>query len=337
MNYLDLKVKEVIKETPDAISVVFERPAGVEFKAGQFLTLIMDINGKEVRRSYSLSSAPYEMDRLTVSVKRVEGGLMSNYLNDHTKAGDIIKVMEPLGTFVHEVNSAAANQYVLFGGGSGITPMMSILKTVLKEEPNSNITLVFANRDKESIIFREEIEALSTSSDKLKVIHVLEDNTGYDARSGRITPDLVKEVINSVSANGYYMCGPTGMMDAVTNSLNAYGVSSSLIHKESFVSATTQEHKTGAGNKVVKIIYEGDEFNVEVKEGSTILDSALDADVDLPYSCQGGVCTACRGKCISGQVDLSEVEGLSDAEMDQGYILTCVGYPLSDDVVIEIG
>jgi len=336
MNYLDLKVKEVIKETADAISVVFERPAGVNFKAGQFLTLIIDINGQEVRRSYSLSSAPYEMDRLTVSVKRVEGGLMSNYLADNTKAGDIIKVAEPIGTFFLEPNSAAANKYVLFGGGSGITPMMSILKTVLKEEPNSSITLVFANRDKDSIIFKNEMEGLA-ASEKLNVIHVLENNDGYDARSGRITPDLVKEVIGS-DVTGYYMCGPSPMMDAVTNSLNAFSVSNSIIHKESFTSATANEdYSSGVGTKTVKIIYEGEEFNVEVNEGESILDAALEADVDLPYSCQGGVCTACRGKCTSGKVDLTEVEGLSDSEMDQGYILTCVGHPLTDDVIVEIG
>lgn len=335
MNYLDLKVKEVIRETADAISVVFDRPEGVSFKAGQFLTLIIDINGKEVRRSYSLSSAPYEMDKLTVSVKRVEGGLMSNYLSDNTKAGDTIKVMEPMGTFFLEPNSSSANNYVLFGGGSGITPMMSILKTILTEEPNSIVTLVYANRDKFSIIFKEELETLA-NSDKLNIIHVLEDTSDFDARSGRINPDLVKEVISD-NVTGYYMCGPTPMMDAVTNSLNAYGISSSIIHKESFVSAPSEEHNTGVGNKMVKIIYDGDEYDVEVKEGSSILDSALDSDVDLPYSCQGGVCTACRGKCLSGKVDLTEVEGLSDAEMEQGYVLTCVGYPLTDDVVIEIG
>ena len=336
MNYLDLKVKEVINETADAITIVFERPSGVEFKAGQFLTLIIDINGQEVRRSYSLCSAPYEMDRLAVSVKRVEGGLMSNYLGDNIKAGDVIKVMEPMGTFVLEPNSSASNKYVLFGGGSGITPMMSILKTVLKEEPNSSVTLVFANRDANSIIFKNEMEELSTS-DKLNVIHVLEDNSGYEARSGRITPDLVKEVIGS-DVTGYYMCGPTPMMDAVTNSLNAFSISNSIIHKESFTSASAnEEYSSGVGTKTVKIIYEGDEYTVEVEEGESILDAALDDDVDLPYSCQGGVCTACRGKCTSGKVDLTEVEGLSDSEMDQGYILTCVGHPLTDDVTIEIG
>ena len=335
--YLDLKVKEVINETPDAISVVFERPAGVNFKAGQFLTLIININNEEIRRSYSLCSAPFEMDKLAVSVKRVEGGLISNYLNDKVKTGDSIKVMEPMGTFIFEPNSTASNRYVLFGGGSGITPMMSILKTVLKEEPSSTVTLVFANRDKNSIIFKSEIEKLS-QSENLKVIHILENNSGYDALAGRITPDVVKSVIND-DVTGYYMCGPTPMMDAVTNSLQAYGVNNNIIYKESFTADTSAEesYNSGVGTKTVKIIYEGDEFLVEVEEGESILDAALDDNIDLPYSCQGGVCTACRGKCLSGKIDLTDVEGLSDSEMEQGYVLTCVGHPLTDDVIVEIG
>lgn len=339
MNYLNLVVKEVINETPDTITIVFNRPAGVNFHAGQFLTLIIDINGQEVRRSYSLCSAPYEMERLAVSVKRVDNGLMSNYLPNNVKAGDTIKVMEPMGTFKLEPNNANANHYLLFAGGSGITPIMSILKVVMRDEPHSTVTLIFANRDEASITFRKELDEIKTAQgDRLKIVHVLEDHSAeWSGKSGRITAEVIKEAVTPSSITSMYMCGPAGMMDAIESAVNVIEMKQPL-YKESFVAATTStEYSSGVGTKVVKIIYDGDEYQVEVEEGESILDAALDDDIDLPYSCQGGVCTACRGKCLSGKVDLTEVEGLSDAEMKQGYVLTCVGHPLTDDVVVEIG
>ncbi len=345
----NLGVRNVIQETSDTITIEFERPSDVDFKAGQFLTLINDVNGKEERRSYSLCSAPYEKDRLAVSVKRVNGGVVSNYLNDKASSLQSMEVMDPLGAFYLDSNPANSKHYVLFGGGSGITPIMSILKTILEEEPNSVVTLVDQNRNAANIIFRHELNELATKfSERFNIINYLsQPEEGWTGNTGRINAEEVNKIVNNLEGNltrAYYMCGPDGYMGEVKAGLDLAGVPSEVIFKESFNSSTevgadseAAQNAAEGGTKNVKIIFDGDEYNFPVAPGETILDAGLDREIDLPYSCQSGVCTACRGKCLSGEVDLSEVEGLSEKELKGGYVLPCVGYPLTDDVVIEIG
>jgi ring-1,2-phenylacetyl-CoA epoxidase subunit PaaE len=329
--YHELVVKQIVQETKDAISIVFEQPASkITYKSGQFLTLIIPIQGKEVRRAYSLCSSPFVDDDLVVSVKRVEKGLMSNWLPDHLKKGDKIKVMEPMGQFTTEFAADKKRHLVMFAGGSGITPMLSIIKSLLTQEPNSLVSLIYCNRNIDSIIFKETLAQWETRYEgRLHVIHILDEAPmNWQGYSGLLNHDMLSKLFERIPNWGaeqttYLMCGPEGMMKNVDTLLEARQISREKIFKESFVQVT--------------IRYDGQEFKFMVEPHRTILETALDQGIDLPYSCQSGLCTACRGKALSGQVKLDEEEGLSQSERAEGYVLTCVGHPLTDDVVIEIG
>lgn len=352
--YYDLEVKAIVQETRDAISIVFNHPADgkIEYKSGQFLTVIVPVQGKEVRRAYSLCSSPFVDRDLAVTVKRVDNGLMSNWLPDNLKAGVKLKIMEPMGQFTTELNKTNKRHIIMFAGGSGITPMMSIIKSVLTQEPESICSLIYCNRDEDSIIFKNELDKLQTTYEgRLHVIHVLDKAPmNWQGYSGLLNHDMLTRLFERVPDWGiekttYLMCGPEGMMKNVDGLLDERHIPKAKIFKESFVQGTidkdtkkepvisAMEQKT----RTVTILYDGQEFKVDVPPDKAILETALDQGIDLPYSCQSGLCTACRGKALSGKVKLDEEEGLSQSERAEGYVLTCVGHPLTDDVVIEIG
>ncbi|MEQ8475335.1 ferredoxin--NADP reductase [Fulvivirga sp.] len=350
--YLNLTVKNIIKETKDAITIVFDQPAEkVNYKSGQFLTLINTIDGKEVRRAYSLCSSPFVDEDLAVTVKRVDGGLMSNWLPDNLNVGDTMKIMEPMGVFTTDYDAGNKRHLVMFAGGSGITPMMSIIKTMLDQEPNSIASLIYCNRDIDSIIFKEQFDRLQTDFEgRLHVIHILDDAPmNWQGHSGLLNHDMLVKIFERIPSWGkenttYLMCGPEGMMKNVENLLAEQSIPKDTIFKESFVAGTIDKAEKEASaesgeivTREVTVIYDGDEHKFTVEPGNSILETALDLGIDLPYSCQSGLCTACRGKCISGKVKLDEEEGLSESELSEGFVLTCVGHPLTDDVVIEIG
>jgi ring-1,2-phenylacetyl-CoA epoxidase subunit PaaE len=356
-SYHTLKIADITRETSDAVTLHFEQPQNqtINYKPGQFLTLIIPFEGKKERRSYSLSSTPHE-NTLSVTIKRVPGGKVSNYLLDNAEVGQEIEVMEPLGNFCITCDAGETRNVILLGAGSGITPLMSILKGVLREEPNSKVTLLYGNRDEHSVIFKDQLEQLRAENpDRLQIAYIYsqpKDNCEY---RGRMNQSLIIKILERLQlsriSNGlYFMCGPEGMMDEVKKALHVLHVPSDRVFRESFVSSklTGEPEVDQHGNvsatdedeittQTVTIIYEGSEYSVTVNPDQTILEAALDQDVDLPYSCQAGLCTACRGKCLSGKVHLDEREGLSDAELDEGYVLNCVGHPLTSDVVIEIG
>lgn len=352
-HYFELRVKQVVAETKDAISIWFEQPAGkkITYKSGQFLTLIVPINGKDVRRAYSLCSSQFTDEDLAVAVKRVDNGLMSNWLPDNLKAGSMVKVMEPMGQFTTEYAVDKKRHIVMFAGGSGITPMLSIIKSLLTQEPDSIVSLIYCNRDIDSIIFKDELSRWETKYEgRLHVIHVLDNAPmNWQGYSGLLNHDMLRKLFERIPDWGhdkttYLMCGPEGMMKNVETLLHQHNIPKERIFKESFVQGTIDKEKkeavpasTGAKTREVIIRYDGQEHKVTVAPSDTILASALDQGVDLPYSCQSGLCTACRGKALSGQVKLDEEEGLSQSERAEGYVLTCVGHPLTDDVVIEIG
>ncbi len=352
-HYYDLAVKNIVNETKDAITVVFEQPADkLNYKSGQFLTLIIPIQGKEVRRAYSLCSSPFTDNDLAVTVKRVDKGLMSNWLPDNLKAGSKIKVMEPMGQFTTEFNTENKRHLIMFAGGSGITPMMSIIKSTLTQEPNSICSLIYCNRDIDSIIFKDAFDKLQTTYEgRLHVIHVLDNAPmNWQGYSGLLNHEMLKKLFERIPDWGidnttYLMCGPEGMMKNVETLLEQHSIPKEKVFKESFVQGTidkeTKTETAVADNELktreVTIRYDGQEYKVSVPPNSTILETALDQGIDLPYSCQSGLCTACRGRALSGKVKLDEEEGLSQSERNEGYVLTCVGHPLTDDVVIEIG
>ena len=346
--YLNLKVKEVVNETADAISIHFEQPAGgdIAYKSGQFFTVIADINGKEERRAYSLCSSPFVDANPAVAVKRVEGGLMSNYLNDHAKAGETLRLMDPIGNFTTEFDSDNERHIVLFGGGSGITPLISIAKSALDQESSSSVSLIYANRNVESVIFKDQLESMvDEAAGRFNLIHVLENAPeGMDCPTGWLTEEIIKESLTrlpEMDDTEFFMCGPGPMMDIVENSLANMGIDKAKVHKESFTSSADTADAAADNDEIiareVTVIYDDEEYKYTVEPGETILEKGLDEDIDLPFSCQSGLCTACRGKCVSGKVKMDEDEGLSEAEIDEGYVLPCVSHPLTDDVVIEIG
>jgi len=352
--YYELTVKEIVEETKDAISIVFNHPAEgrIQYKSGQFLTLIAPVQGKDVRRAYSLCTSPFVDQDLAVTVKRVDNGLMSNWLPDNLKAGGKLKVMEPMGQFTTEFSKTNKRHIIMFAGGSGITPIMSIIKSILSEEPDSICSLIYCNRDIDSIIFKTELDKLQTIDEgRLHVIHILDNAPmNWQGYSGLLNHDMLGKLLERIPDWGidkttYLMCGPEGMMKNVDTLLDARHIPKEKIFKESFVQGTIdKDAKKEATESVgelkaheVTIRYDGQEYKVMVPPNKAILETALDQGIDLPYSCQSGLCTACRGKALSGKVKLDEEEGLSKSEREEGYVLTCVGHPLTDDVVIEIG
>jgi ring-1,2-phenylacetyl-CoA epoxidase subunit PaaE len=353
-HYFTLKVKNIIQETKDAITIVFEHPESgkIRYKSGQFLTLIVPVGGKEIRRAYSLCSSPFTDEDLAVTVKRVDNGLMSNWLADNLKVGDTLKVMEPMGQFTTEYSKDRKRHLIMFAGGSGITPMMSIIKSILTQEPDSICSLIYCNRDIDSIIFKDELAKWVTNYEgRLHVVHVLDNAPmNWQGYSGLLNHDMLVKLFERIPNWGiekttYLMCGPEGMMKNVETLLAQQHIPKEKIFKESFVQGTIDKEKkqhaeAEAGElkaREVTIRYDGQEYKIVVEPHRAILETALDQGIDLPYSCQSGLCTACRGKAISGKVKLDEEEGLSQAERNEGYVLTCVGHPLTDDVVIEIG
>lgn len=352
--FYPLKVSEVKRETKDAVSVKFEVPADLRqqfhYKAGQYLTFSIVIDGEEVRRSYSVCSSPLTEPLPTIAVKEVEGGKMSTYLNRELKVGDEIFVMPPLGKFTVAPDSTASKHYFLFGGGSGITPLLSIIKTVLFAEAGSKLTLFYANRDQESVIFEHEIASLAQESEgRLKVIHSFDNPpSSWEGPSGYLTENKVSELIrNELGLNYpvayYYTCGPSAMMDVVVKGLKSAGVRDENIFTEYFTAAHPDEEKVqktasaeGYSEELkarnIKVEVFGKSKEIEVKPEETILIAAQQAGMDPPYSCTVGVCTTCRARLRSGKASMDEREGLSDVEIDMGYVLTCQAHPLSDDV-----
>lgn len=349
--YFHLTVKEVIEETADTKTFTFWHPIhqAISYKAGQFLTLMPVIDGQKVRRSYSMSSSPNKDASIAVTVKRVPNGLVSNHLCDTLKVGDAIEVMEPMGHFVIEPNPTKSRIVVLFGGGSGVTPLMSIAKSVLPVETHTQVYLVYGSRNEDSIIFKKQLDELEQQySGRFKVVHVLsQPSAAWTGSKNRINQASVEVLlkqdfaINIVQAE-YYLCGPAGMMEEVTTSLKTANVPDAQIHQEHFTSThggaaiVEEDEDDSLKEQTVTIQYEGNDYTVVVKPHETILDAALRDDIDLPYSCQAGMCTACLGKCTSGKVMMDEEDGLTDNEIKQGYILTCVAHPKTAGVVIEI-
>jgi ring-1,2-phenylacetyl-CoA epoxidase subunit PaaE len=350
--YLSLKVREIVRETPDAVSVFFEQPEPfLEYKPGQYLSLILDLGGKEVRRSYSLCTSPYTDPHPGITVKRVEGGLVSNYINDQLRPGKTLEVMKPLGHFTTDFHSKNKRHFVMIAGGSGITPIMGIAKSVLVNEPESKITLLYCSRSEDQIIFKSQLEKLENQyTSKLKVVHNLtKPSSTWTGLTGRLDAEKVKGTLAAnpfpeATSSLYFVCGPEGLMDTAIQSLESMGVPKEQILKESFYTdIDAKEEALKAAGKLspeltreIEVIVNGESHHFEVPAGKTILEAGLDKDVDMPYSCQSGLCTACRGKLISGKVDMIEDAGLSESEIAEGYILCCSSKPASSDIKIII-
>ncbi|GAB3645413.1 phenylacetate-CoA oxygenase/reductase subunit PaaK [Echinicola sediminis] len=352
--YLSLKVREVVKETPDAVTIYFEQPEPyLDYKPGQFLTLILEIDGKEERRSYSLSTSPYEDPHPGITVKRIEGGLVSNFLNEKIRPGKTVEVMKPMGHFTSDFHSKNKNHFVMIAGGSGITPIIGISKSVLINEPHSKVSLVYCNRSEDQIIFDQKLqEMVGKYGDRFEVVHTLsQPSDEWSGLQGRLTEQMLEKILAEkhyadAEKELYYLCGPEGLMKASVEALLNLNVPHENIHRESFHTSSSDEAESEekkltdeqpALTREVEIELEGESHRFEVSPGKTILEAGLDEGHDLPYSCQSGLCTACRGKLVSGEVKMDQDAGLSENEKKDGYILCCVSHPVSGDVKIEIG
>jgi len=352
--YLSLKVREVVKETSEAVTIYFEQPEPyLEYKPGQFLTLILEIDGKEERRSYSLSTSPYEDPHPGITVKRIEGGLVSNFLNENIRPGRTVEVMKPMGHFTTDFHSKNKNHFVMIAGGSGITPIIGIAKSVLINEPLSKVSLIYCNRSEDQIIFDKKLQEMEDKYEgRFDVVHTLsQPSEDWPGLQGRLSEQMLENILAEkhfadVDRELYYLCGPEGLMKSSVEALLNLKVPSDNIHRESFHSSSSEEaekesHKSAseqpALTREVSIELEGETHTFEVPPGKTILEAGLDEGHDMPYSCQSGLCTACRGKLISGEVKMDQDAGLSENEKKEGYILCCVSHPASGGVKVEIG
>lgn len=347
-----LTIKDIKRETLDSVSIAFEVPENLKndykFIQGQYITLKRNFNGEEIRRSYSICSSPITENELRVAVKEVPGGKFSTWLNREAKVGDSLEVMTPMGNFYSEMNAANQKHYVLFAGGSGITPIYSILKTVLAAEPKSNITLFYANRNEDSIIFKNGIKELEEkNSNRLKVYHILDSAPANhpELYKGIMTKEKVKKLIeNHVNLkldSEYFICGPKPMMDNVREILESLNVDKKKIHIEYFTAQETKSiEKSSSTDSVIQsnvtIIMDGTETTIKLaSNGKTILDAAMDAGLDVPFSCKGAVCCTCKAKVLNGKVSMDMNYALTDEEVAEGYILTCQAHPQSEDVTID--
>ncbi len=343
-SFHNLEIKKIIKETKDTVSLILQSTNGKpdSFLPGQFLTFLFNENGTEVRRSYSISSSPIDLPYLRVTIKKVHQYSTSTHCIDEAQVGQILKSLPPLGNFTITPNIESARSFVLFGAGSGITPLFSMIKTILFSENKSNIILIYGNRNEESIIFKNEIEQLQKKYfGRFEVIHVIsQPDSQWKGYQGRITNDLAYKLltslknINHAEAN-YYLCGPGGMMDNVISALNELKIDQNKIHRENFEVKIIDEHtEIDEIERDVTIFIKGDKHKVTVKPGESILEKALQLGLEIPNSCQIGECGTCRARLLSGKIKLVSQTALSEEDINDGYCLTCVGYPASDNVVV---
>ncbi len=350
--FYSLTVKEIRRETPECVSLSFEVPDSLrseyQFKQGQHLTLKTGLNGEEVRRSYSICSSPNEGE-LRVAIKHIPHGLFSTFANQQLKSGDTLEVMTPMGRFFTELHPENQKNYVAFAAGSGITPVLSILKTVLQSEPKSTFTLVFGNKNKSSIIFKEEIEALKNKyMNRLSIYHIL-SREFLDAPflNGRIDEKkcetFLKYITPISTIDDCFICGPEEMIQSVRKTLETNGMDKKNIHFELFTASTpvtqqkvTQKQEDNGKQCHVTVKLDGRSFEMTMPYvGESILDTALKQGADLPFACKGGVCCTCRAKLTEGEVTMDVNYALEHEEIERGYILTCQSHPVSEKIVVD--
>jgi len=339
-------IEEKVMETADAVTLVLKQHDLIKnYKSGQFITLLLTIGGEKVRRSYSFSSSPEVDLRPSITIKKIQDGKASGYLFDNLRAGDSIDFIQPAGIFT--LDKASSENLVFIGAGSGITPLMSMIKTALHKKTYKSIHLIYSNRNEDAVIFKKQLDGLKAAYSNFNVVYTYSQPHDATLLTGRLNQSKFMKIMEglkdlSASKADYFLCGPDGMLEEVKRGLEILQVASAKIHKESFVSVnendsvfvSVPEH-AGDVNEVT-VMYQGSEYKFTVKPGKTILQSALDEDIDLPYSCMSGLCTACMGKCLSGKVEMGDQDGLSEKEVKNGYVLTCVGRPAVAGTVIEI-
>lgn len=338
-----LQITAVDRLTPNAVALTFNIPEDLKedysFKAGQYITLKHTLNGKELRRAYSISSPP-SSGKLTVGIKKMEGGTFSVYANEELKAGDTIDVMFPEGRFVFDETSP--KKIAAFAAGSGITPIMSIAQTVLESHPESTFVLVFGNQSPEETMYFKQIQALKEQyGGRLFVQYIYSRSHEEDALFGRIERSTVNFVLKNkfkgTEFDGFYLCGPEEMIEQVSDTLEDNGVPKEKIHFELFTSDDTEDELAEEleGKTKVEVLLDDETFTFVMDKKERVLDAVLKEDIDAPYSCQGGVCSSCIARLTAGKVEMVKNQILTDGEIEEGFILTCQSHPLTSAIKVD--
>jgi ring-1,2-phenylacetyl-CoA epoxidase subunit PaaE len=347
-----LEVVEIVKETEDCVSVKLGIPQGLEasyaYIQGQYLTLKTKIKGEEVRRSYSICSAPHE-NELRVAIKQVEGGLFSTHANTTLKVGDALDVMTPMGKFHNDIEPTKTKNYVAIAVGSGITPILSIIKETLRSEPNANFTLIYGNKNTKSVIFKEQVENLKNIYLQRFTVHYIlsRERVEVPLYFGRVNREkchiFFTKLMNLAKIDAVFLCGPEEMILDTTALLQELHFDKNKVHFELFTTSTAKQktkkintaEETKHKSKIsVKIDGKTIDFDLGYDENN-ILDAAMLQGADLPFACKGGVCCTCKAKLVSGEVEMLVNYGLEEDEIHHGYILTCQSYPKTDAVVVD--
>jgi ring-1,2-phenylacetyl-CoA epoxidase subunit PaaE len=340
-----LTVDQVQRLTPNSVSISFQIPEALKktffYKAGQYVTIKHKIDGKELRRAYSISCAP-NSEQLTIGIKKVDGGSFSVYANEHIKKGDVIQVMPPEGRFVFEPSDTPST-IAAFAAGSGITPIMSIAETVLSSHERNTFVLVFGNQTPEEVMYSNEIQVLRDSyTNRFFVQHVFSRKHGNSqALFGRIENSTVNLILKNkfkeTTFNRFYLCGPKEMIQTVETSLLNNGIAKENILFELFTSDDTEneiaENLDGKTN--VSVILDDEEHTLTMDKKELVLDAVLKATIDAPYSCQGGVCSSCIARVVDGKAEMVKNQILTDGEVAEGLILTCQAHPLTPNLKID--
>jgi ring-1,2-phenylacetyl-CoA epoxidase subunit PaaE len=345
-HFHSLKVSGVVNETADCVSVSFDVPTDLKaqfaFLPGQYLTLRATVNGEDVRRSYSLSSAPFE-GLFRIAVKRVDGGRMSSWITGNLREGMELQVMPPQGNFKLNPVEGKTATYVAFVAGSGITPVLSMIKSVMRTE-RSQFILFYGNKALDSIIYKGELNKLVQDyPGRLHVYHVLSrEGQGNALLEGRISGEKAVKLLDFYggrNADAYYLCGPGDMIMGVEKELKAMGVDAGRIHHELFttpVADAAPKAISGTGVSRMTVIMDGMSYNFDLAaNGDNILDAAMSAGVDAPFSCKGAVCCTCKAKIVKGTAEMEMNYALTDSEVAEGFVLTCQAHPTSEEVTVD--
>ena len=342
--FYKLHIKDVKRETPNAVSVAFTVPSELqsayEFTAGQYINLKLTLDGQEIRRAYSICSSP-NSGELRIAIKSVQNGHFSKFANDNLKTGDIIEVGQPEGKFTFEPNAEKQKNYAAFVAGSGITPVMSILKSVLENEPNSTFVLVYGNKSPEETIFHQELHDLQLKYVGRLFVHFVYSNSNSGDLFGRIDKSAVNFILNNKHKekefDKFYLCGPEEMINLVSNVLKEHNVAEKDIKFELFSTSTAENANVGnqSGHTKITIMVDDEETTFEMSQKQTVLEAALKQGIDAPYSCQGGICSSCLARITNGSAEMKKNSILTDGEVAEGLILTCQAHPTSAEIYVD--
>jgi ring-1,2-phenylacetyl-CoA epoxidase subunit PaaE len=345
-SFYKLHIKEVKHETPNAISVAFTIPAELKsvytFIAGQYVNLKLTLDGQEIRRAYSICSSP-NSGELRIAIKSVKSGHFSKFANENLKAGDILEVSQPEGRFTFEPNNEKQKNYAAFAAGSGITPVISILKSVLESEPKSTFVLVYGNKTPEETIFHNELHELQLKyTGRFFVHYVYSQVKKGDEIFGRIDKSAVNYVLNNKHKekefDKFYLCGPEEMINLVSNVLKEHNIADKNIKFELFSTSTANENaaaESHSGHTKITVMVDDEETTFEMSQKQTVLEAALKQGIDAPYSCQGGICSSCLARITSGSAEMKKNSILTDGEIAEGLILTCQAHPTSAEIYVD--